>query len=47
MRDFHRILDIVLPFFIELSVEVIFDISKTIFELFVYFGDDIVEEVIA
>ena len=45
--DFHGILDVVLPFFIELSVEVILYIAKAILELFVDFADDIVEEVIA
>lgn len=47
MGDFHGILDVVLPFFIELSVEVILYIAKAILELFVDFADDIVEEVIA
>lgn len=45
--DFHGILNVVFPFFIELSVEVILYIAKAILKLFVDFGDDIVEEVIA
>lgn len=43
MRDFHRILDNILPAFIEFGIEIVFHIAQSAFELLVELLDDIID----
>lgn len=43
MRDFHRILDYILPALIEFGIEIVFHIAQSAFELLVQLLNDIID----